>query len=179
MDVDKAGNIKLSRKKKKVHGEREHYEPLKTKLKELIGTKFSNFHIEITANKNFSNKLKAEISPHGHRDIIFNFLKEAAPDITGYIKGEYFSDFIVIEVKGEKIKIDDVYQTRKYAELFNAKYALLISTKEIPEEIKRLSKVVYPLLSCGHTYERITLVYFDAERGDFVEWFERNPFEKK
>lgn len=163
-------------KEKKI--ERDYYEPIKTKLEELIKTKFSNHHLEITADKKFTNKLKAEISPHGHRDIIFHFLREAAPDITGFIKGEYSSDFIVIEIKNEEIKIDDIYQTRKYAELFNAKYALLISTKEIPEEIKRLSKVVYSFLSGGYAYERITLVYFDAESGNFIEWFEKNPFEK-
>lgn len=122
--------------------------------------------------------MKAEISPHGHRDIIFHFLKEAAPDITGFVKGEYSSDFIVIEIKNEEIKIDDIYQTRKYTGLFNAKYALLISTKEISEEIKRLSKVVYSLLSSGYSSERITLVQFDAEKGNFIEWFEKNPFEK-
>jgi hypothetical protein len=158
--------------------ERDYYELIKRKLDEIIRTEFNNFHLEITADKKFSNKLKAEISPHGHRDIIFHFLKEAAPDITGFVKGEYSSDFIVIEIKNEEIKIDDIYQTRKYTGLFNAKYALLISTKEISEEIKRLSKVVYSLLSSGYSSERITLVQFDAEKGNFIEWFEKNPFEK-
>ncbi|MCL0050613.1 hypothetical protein M1N22_02015 [Dehalococcoidia bacterium] len=170
--------MNLSKEKKRLRRERDYYETIKTKLEELIGTKFSNFHLEITADKKFTNKLKAEISPHGQRDIIFHFLKEAAPDITGFIKGEYFSDFIVVEIKDEEIRIDHIYQTRKYAELFNAKYVLLISTKEIPEEIKRLSKVVDSLLSGCYGYEKMTLVYFDAERGDFVEWFEKNPFEQ-
>ena len=168
------GNMNLNKEKKMVQRERDYYKTIKTKLEELLGTKFSNFHLEITADKKFSNRLKAEISPYGHRDIIFRFLNEASPDITGFIKGEYSSDFIVVEIKNEEIKIDHVYQTKKYAELFNTKYALLISTKEIPEEIKRLSKVVYSLLSSGGY--RTTLVYFDAERKDFVEWYEKNPF---
>jgi hypothetical protein len=158
--------------------EKDYYEPIKTKLEELMRTKFRNFHLEITADKKFTNKFKAEISPHGHRDIIFHFLRDAAPDITGFIKGEYSSDFIVIEIKNEVIKIDDIYQTRKYAELFNAKYALLVSTKDIPEEIKRLSKVVLSLLWSGYGYEKITLAYFDTEKEKFMEWFEKNPFEK-
>lgn len=170
--------MNISKKKGKVGRERDYYETIKTKLDELIRSRFSNVYLEITAEKKFTNKLKAEISPHGHRDIIFHFLKGAAPDITGFIKGEYLSDFIVIEIKNEEIKIDDIYQTRKYAELFNAKYALLISTKEVPEEIKRLSKVVYSLLSSGYSYERIILIEFDAKKGNFVEWFEKNPFEK-
>ena len=170
--MGEAENMNANKEKKKVRIERDYYKPIKAKLEELLGTKFSNFHLEITADKKFSNKLKTEISPN--RDIIFHFLKEAAPDITGFIKGEYSSDFIVVEIKNEEIKIDHIYQTKKYAELFNAKYALLVSTKEIPEEIKRLSKVVYSLLSSGGY--RTTLVYFDAERKDLVEWFEKNPF---
>lgn len=167
----------LSRKNNGEKKESEYYEVIKIKLEELIRTKFSNFYLEITANKNFSNKLKAGISER--RNIIFNFLKEAAPDITGFIKGEYSSDFIVTEIKKEKIKIDDIYQTKKYAQLFDAKYAFLISTQEIPEEIKRLSTEVYSILltNCSYAHERITIVYFDDEKENFVEWFEKNPFE--
>jgi hypothetical protein len=124
LGVGEAGKMNLGREKRNVQRERELYEPIRAKIEELIRTKFSNFHLEVTADKNFSNKLKAEISPHGHRDIVFRFLNEAAPDITGFIKTEYSSDFIAIEVKNEEIKIDDIYQTKRYAELFNAKYAL-------------------------------------------------------
>jgi hypothetical protein len=63
------------------------------------------------ADKKFSNKLKAEIRDYRH--IIFYFLKEVAPDITGFIKKDYSSDFIVIEVKAEAVKLDHIYQTRK------------------------------------------------------------------
>jgi len=45
---------------------------------------------------------------------------------------------------------------------------------EIPEEIKRLAKVVSSLLSGG--YKRTTLAHFDPDKRDFIEWFERNPF---
>lgn len=165
-------------KKERICRERKHYEIIKTKLEELLKSKFNNFHLEITANKVFTEKLKAEISPHGNRDIVFHFLKKTAPDITGFIKREHSTDFIVVEVKNEKIGIDDIYQVRKYAELFNAKYSFLISTKEIPIEIKRLSKVVYMLLSGGYGYERATLVYFDTQKSDFIEWFEKNPFQE-
>ncbi len=127
-------------------------------------------------HKKFSNTLKAEISPRGYRDIIFHFLKDAAPDITGVIKEEYSSAFIAVEVKNDEIKLDDIYQTKRYAELFDAKYPLLISTKEIPEEIKRLSKVVHKLLSGGYAYEKIILVHFDPATENFVDWFEKSPF---
>ncbi|HJH28043.1 MAG TPA: hypothetical protein C5S37_15065 [Methanophagales archaeon] len=155
--------------------EKEYYETIKTRLEELLRGRGVNFHLEITANKRFSNRLKAEINRN--RDIIFNFLREAAPDITGFIKKEYSSDFIVVEIKARTIKLDDIYQTRKYAQLFDAKYALLISTQEIPEEIKRLAKVIHSLLSSGYGYERINLARFDTEKEKLSEWFEKNPFE--
>lgn len=164
--------------KAKSQKERDYYEPIKKKLENLLSKKTDKFHLEITADKRFSNKLKAEINKYGHRDIIFSFLKDAAPDITGFITEESSSRVVVVEIKNEEIKIDDIYQTKKYAELFEAKYALLISTKEIPEEIKRLSNVVYKLLSGGYGYEKITLVHFHPDTGEFADWFEKNPFEK-
>jgi len=78
--------------------EREYYQLIKAKLESLLKTRTNNFYLEITANKKFSNKLKAEVS--SNRDIIFLFLKEASPDITGFIKREYSSEFIVVEFKG-------------------------------------------------------------------------------
>jgi hypothetical protein len=163
------GDKKEDRKK-----EKEYYETIKTKLEELL--KGRDAYLEITANKRFSNRLKAEINPN--RNIIFNFLREAAPDITGFVKEKDSLDFIVVEIKAGAIKLDDIYQTRKYAQLFDAKYALLISTQEIPEEIKRLARVTYSLLSSGYGYEKINLARFDTEKEKFSGWFEKNPFER-
>jgi len=110
--------------------ERRLYEPVKALLFETLKTKFEELHLEITADKTFSNKLKSQVN--SNRDIIFLFLKDAAPDITGFIKEQYEVGFVVVEVKAEKLKLDDIYQTKKYAELFDAKYALLVTTEEIP-----------------------------------------------
>jgi len=171
------GRTKTGRVAKRVGKmEKEYYETIKEKLAELFTAKFTSFHLEVTANKKFSNKLKAKVGQY--REIIFYFLKEAAPDITGFIEKQYSTDFVVVEVKREVIKLDDIYQTRKYAELFDARYALLISTKEIPEEIKRLSRVAYSLLSIP-AYKKVAIVQYDEEAGRFVQWFEENPFEKE
>jgi len=115
------------------------------------------YYLEITANKRFSNKLKAEIPRD--REIIFRFLKEATPDITGFIKKDFSSDFLVIEVKKEEIQLDDIYQLKKYKDLFNAKFAFLVSTEPIPEKIKRVLKVISPL--CLSIYETLDLVHFN------------------
>ena len=156
--------------------EKEYYPMIKAKLEELLNTKNANFYLEITANKKFSDKLKAEIRKG--RDIIFQFLKEASPDITGFIKNKYSSDFIVVEFKREKIKLDHIYQTRKYGDLFAAKFAFLVFLRSIPEEVKRLYEVTYPLLSSPGNYGAFVLVHFNEESGEFGEWYPENPFEK-
>lgn len=110
--------------------------------------------------------------------MIFAFLREAAPDITGFVKKDSASprEFIVVEVKTTPIKLDDIYQTRKYAELFDARYALLISTSEIPEKITRLSRVVVPLLMLP-AYKQLTLVRF-GDGGRAITWLPECPFGK-
>ena len=164
--------------------ERELWEIIKSCMEKLIKKKTTNFHLEITADKKFSNKLKAEIPPG--REIIFSFLKEAAPDITGFIKRDPLSHFITIEVKNRRIKIDNIYQIKKYRDLFNAKFAFLISTRPIPEEIKRILKVIPPLSPTEH--ETLALVRFDESKlmvehiqgppNPFIDWYPEDPFKK-
>ena len=157
--------------------EKQLYKVIKEKLEEILKAKFYEVYLEITADTGFSNKLKSKI-PKG-REIIFNFLKKARPDITGFIKENLFSlfsYFIVVEIKSSSIELDDIYQTKKYAQLFGAKYALLISTDEIPEEIKRLDKTINPDFLSGAYGYRIVLVHFDINKKEFVEWYEKNPF---
>lgn len=157
--------------------EKDYYEPVKKEFERLFKGKA---HLEITANKRYSNKLKAAF--HEEREIIFKFLKEAVPDILGFIKptmlAEFFetaSDFVIIEIKSEILKLDDIYQARKYAELFNAQHAFLVSTEEIPDELKRLSKVVPSLLSLPTS--KLILGQFDEKTNRVVDWFKENPFD--
>lgn len=155
--------------------ERDFYEPVKSWLDKILAEKFASHHLEVTASGSFSNTIQKQIADH--RNLIFAFLKkDAAPDLTGFVKkdAESSREFIVIEVKDEPIKLDDIYQTRKYAELFDARYALLVSTHETPEKILRLSKVVYNLLSFP-PYKKIALVHF-ADGGANVTWADENPF---
>jgi hypothetical protein len=154
--------------------ESEYYQPVKAYLESLLKDKGATFHLEITARRRFSNTLKAHVGQH--RDIVFHFLREAAHDIAGFIESDYSSEFLVVEVKERQLKLDDIYQARKYAELLDARYGLLVSPVEIPEEIKRLSKVVYSLLSLP-AYKTLTLVRFDPNSNAIVEWFPRSPFE--
>src|SRR3989304_2744853 len=112
--MGEAENMNANKEKKKVRIERDYYKPIKAKLEELLGTKFSNFHLEITADKKFSNRLKAEISPYGHRDIIFRFLNEASPNIKD--KKNLINNFFCffINNRNKETKANNVYQTKKY-----------------------------------------------------------------
>ncbi len=154
--------------------EKDYYQIIKNKVERILSEKFSNFYLEITANKKFSNMIKAEIG--SGKDIIFHFLKEASPDITGFIKKDSLTDFIVIEIKKDKIKLDHIYQTKKYRELFDAKFAILVSLESIPEEIKRLDKVMHELLHSSSYLKSFTLVHFDEKSSNFTEWYPENPF---
>ncbi len=160
--------------------ESEYYEPIKSKIEELFRVKYkekiNELYLEITANGKFSNKLKNKIGQY--HDIILFFLRSASPDISGFveIKDDYSnSGFIIVEVKREEIKLDDIYQARKYGELFEAKHAFLVSTHEIPEEIKRLSKAVYSLLSLPAS-KTLSVCQFDEHKNDIISWFPENPF---
>lgn len=155
--------------------EKEYYPVIKTKIEELMHAKVRDVYLEITAEKNFSEKIKSKIRPE--RNIIFNFLKRLRPDITGFIKDP--SDFIVIEFKKKRIDLNDIYQTKRYRELLNAKFTFLISLEPIPTEIKRLDKAMNDqFLKAGlHWTFSFVLVEFDRQEKKFVEWYPENPFE--
>jgi hypothetical protein len=90
--------------------ERAYYESVKVWLETLLKPKTSTLHLEVTADRGFSNALQAQIDQH--REIIFSFLKDARPDITGFLKSKPSSmrEFIVVEVKLTPVKLDDIYQ---------------------------------------------------------------------
>lgn len=170
----------MSRKKKGVEErekeEKEYYPVIKEKLDELFREKGIDAHLEITANKEFSDYLKGKIPPS--KGVIFYFLRKVAPDITGYIESGTLPGFIVVGVKKDKIELDDIYQLKKYYDLFEARFAFLISLKPIPAEIKHLSQVTFLMIKLkgGSIYQAFALAHFDAVGREFVEWFEENPF---
>lgn len=161
--------------------EKDYYKPIKETLEKLFRSKIKGdiVYLEITAYGNFSNELKRSIP--NNLNIIFTFLKgkEFAPDITGFVKKEYYSEFIVVEVKDEPIKIDHIYQIRKYSDLFQSKFSFLISTYEIPEEIKRLCKENYQILSTPSIYNSFTLIWFNKDIQEFCDLYPENPFKKE
>lgn len=139
--------MKIAKKKKKKK-EEPLYEPIKNALqreleeylnsqKERIGegTFVGKVHLEITANGRFSEELK-EVLDNDALSIIR--VEKFSPDIMGFIqKTQYLKELITVEVKCDKITVQNISRAKLYADIFNAKYGMLISPKGIGEEIKR------------------------------------------
>jgi hypothetical protein len=154
--------------------ERAYCRVVKDWLETILNPRFATCHLEITADRHFSNVLQAQIGRS--REIIFSFLRDAAPDITGFLKKDSSSllEFVVVEVKRGPIRLDHVYQLRKYAGLFDARYALLVSPAEIPEKIMRLSQIVHSLLALP-AYRQMTLIRLPEDVSS-SEWVPVDPF---
>lgn len=154
------------------------YQPVKERLEELFAARQKRAYLEITAAKGLSETLKHKIPEH--REIIFAFLKKR-PDLFGFVERQYSCDLVAVEVKRRIEKLDDIYQAKLYKEVFEARYGFLITIEPIPEEVKRLCKNTVDILrSAGDSIYRFLVIgHFDKEAGQFVEWFEENPFEKE
>lgn len=147
--------------------EAKYYEPIKKKLEQFLEGKLE-CDFEITANKFLSRDLQDKIWP----DRKLPALGREVPDITGYTSKE---DVIIIEIKREIIKLDDIYQARKYAELFNSKYGFLISTEKLPSKIKQLSNVVDSLLSLPKG-GKLNICRYKTSSKSLTEWYPDEPF---
>ena len=155
-------NLAMSARNSSKIAEKELYKPIKEYLGRAFTTKFGACYLQITAEGKFSELLKHVV----RQDIIFSFLgKKASPDLAGFIpRGDVelefassadVQDFITVEIKREKITLQDVYQAKMYGDLFQAKYALLISPEPIPEEVRRLDRslfVTYRYMSGWYLY---------------------------
>jgi len=165
----------------------ELYESIKEHLEEAFTQKFGNCHLEITAGGVFSNTLKSVVRHH----IMFSFLgKRTSPDLTGFIHTQssdtvvpltpsIVKEFITVQVKRGKITLQDIYQAKMYGDLFPAKYALLLSSEPIPENIVRLDQRIFLTyrsmrgwyLYIGEWHSRSNAI------GEIWLWLPHSPFQ--
>ncbi len=69
---------------------------------------------------------------------------------------------------------------KHYAELFGAPCGLLLSTKEIPEEFRRLQAVAPEIFSTLTGYGRITVGWLRGQDRKWTpQWFPGDPFAKE
>ena len=161
--------------------ESSYYQQIKEALENLFvrkyGDRLTAILFEVTARGEFSQSLKSQVQPG--RDIIFVFLRQNPPDMTGFlsIKEDYMnSGFVVVEFKREALKLEDIYQMKRYADLFNARHAFLVSLQPIPEEIKRLDQAIPHILYLTGSSRRLTMATFDESVKVFHQWYPENPF---
>jgi len=157
--------------------EKELYEKVKIDLVSNFTSKFNNCFLEITSDGKFPEDILSKVGEY--YDIIFSFLKKKnSPDLTGFIKTDNRTDFITVEIKNDTLTLEDVYQAKRYAELFQAKFGFLISTKPIPTALKRLCNKIQILFIAGTGYEKLKLATFDIEANKIVadSWFPESPF---
>lgn len=161
--------------KRKDESEKVLYEPVKNFLHSKFSAKFGNCHLEITAEGHFDESLKRAV----RHDIIFSFLgKKASPDLIGFVRDEYgVKDYVAVEIKRERVTLQAVYQTKLYGDLFSAKYALLISPRPLPEEIKRLHKNLF-ILNRFMSGWLVSVGQWDEVFSEVIEnsWFPGSPF---
>ncbi len=106
----------------------------------VLNRKFNSLgecYFEVTADGKFSSKLERKLDDYA----LFIFKEERySPDVTGFLirKETYGTSvkIIVAEVKN-RIRLTSIYQTKRYAEILNAEYALLISPKPLSERKRR------------------------------------------
>jgi hypothetical protein len=103
------------------------YEGVKSDLGKIFLERFGrSAHLEITDRGQFSDTIRSQVPDN--REIVFAFLesRKAFPDITGFVTGGVSgirlsgTRFITVEIKRTRIELDDVYQAKKYADLFGA-----------------------------------------------------------
>ena len=81
-------------------------------------------------------------------------------------------------MKAQTIRLDDIYQTRKYAELFDARYAtsnIAIRDSRGDQEIVA-GDISIPYLIAFSAYKQLTLVQFGKDSR--TDWFPDDPFTK-
>jgi len=115
--------------------EKSLYESVLDALKKNFMT-LGDVHLEITEKK-FSYEMKQELDDYSL--FILN-IERMSPDLTGFIRNEEkfgkSKPIIVVEVK-KRLTLKDIYQTKRYAEILNATYALLISPERLSPERRR------------------------------------------
>ena len=117
--------------------EKELYDPVSEALEQKFMI-LGDVYLENTSNGKFSDGLKEQLDDYSL--FILN-VERMSPDLTGYLikKEGYREDkyIIVVEIKGDRPTLKDIYQTKRYAEILQATYALLISPRKLSPERRR------------------------------------------
>ena len=138
--------------------EKDLYEPVRQALRQRFAEK-GECHLEVTAT-GISQDIRRLLDDSA---VYILEIENKKPDLLGYVVVKSESGFeskrlIVAEVKKASLTLDDIYQVKMYAEMFDARYAFLISPTGFKEARRRFLRHRWGVLSIGGTYERITVM---------------------
>lgn len=126
-----------------------------------------------------SEKMPEEVSRYLKDEVLFLVGKrEFRPDIMGVIKSSplglgivLVEKLITIEVKNKEISLQDWFQAKNYGDLYEAPISLLISTKPMPEKLKRLIDHSSSLKYRPISSYRIYYACLNTKEGALTEFF--------
>ncbi len=158
--------------------ERRLYSRVRAALEAYFCPGSTNCVLEVTA-EGVSDELQGKLPD----EVLFLLgSRELRPDILGRVehpvesKAFYYNSFFVTaEVKDGTPTVNDLFQAKKYGEIYEAAISLLVSTQK-PEErllrlLKRKSILLQLPMSMFHTY----LCRFSAKDGTIDWWFPQHP----
>lgn len=164
----------MASKTRPSQAERALYAPVKKALTAYLrqGDDAFSIMLEVTAD-GFPERVKALL-----QDNVLFLLnsKEARPDLFGHIGPDGAKAygrsvfFITVEVKHGAPTIHDVFQARKYGELYWAQVALLVSTEPPEERLQRLLKERLDLLGYSDGYNQLYLCKY-SESNETIDWW--------
>lgn len=102
----------------------------------------------------------------------------SSPDVTGFVEREHTTDFIVVEIKPDRMSnLKPVYQCQRYVDLFQARHGFVVTPAAVPEKIRRLCQLTGVLYQ-DSVRSHLSVTGFDEENEVFADWHDENPFEK-
>jgi len=154
------------------------YLPVRNALESYFCPGSEHCLIEVTADR-VSDKLQEKLPD----DVLF-LLKggEVRPDILGRVEHPigskafyYHSFFVTAEVKDGAPTINDLFQAKKYGEIYSAAITLLASTQKPEERLLRLLKRNPVLLHLPMSMHLAYLCRFSVKDGLIDWWFPEQP----
>lgn len=152
---------------KKVKSEKEDarlFELVRNALEKNF-SKLGENHLEITSDGIFSENLKRALD-----DSALHILRyeRISPDLTGFLrrKDSTYKEIITVEIKSGEITAKDVAKAKLYADMLDAKFSILISTKPLPEELRRF--IIKRFFISRYPREPIVIAQFDERTSELT-----------
>jgi len=162
-------------------GERVLYEPIRNYLKQMF-EQYGSCDLEITAVR-ITERAKKWLDDSA---LYFIQIEKQLPDLIGHFKPDIakkqpygiYEGVIIVEIKNEEPTLQSTYQTKLYAEVFNAQLAFLISSRSMREELRRFLENRFALTAYFGGNRRIFIGRFAGDKlsVEATDWYQDNPF---